>query len=93
MMCLANLIGFGNGYEGMTVVYYKFMSLEGLLCFLFYWIVRNGWITTVQFRIRDNENGESNDKRFWYPVKFIEKTYKTYYQFINAENVLQFRKA
>ncbi|CAD8107907.1 unnamed protein product [Paramecium sonneborni] len=64
MMCLANLIGFGNGYEGMTFVFYKFMSLEGLICFLFYCIVRNGWITTIQFRIRDDENAESNDKRF-----------------------------
>ncbi|CAD8107450.1 unnamed protein product [Paramecium sonneborni] len=64
MMCLANLIGFGNGYEGMTLVFQKFMSLEGLICFLFYCIVRNGWITTIQFRIRDDENAESNDKRF-----------------------------
>ncbi|CAD8082638.1 unnamed protein product [Paramecium sonneborni] len=64
IMCLANLIGFGNGHEGMDVILGKFMSWEGLLCFFFYCVIRNGFITTIQFRIRDDEKEEQNEKNF-----------------------------
>ncbi|CAK83650.1 unnamed protein product (macronuclear) [Paramecium tetraurelia] len=64
MMCLANLIGFGNGHEGMNFVLEKYMSWEGLICFIFYCVIRNGWATTIQFRIRDDEKAEQNEKNF-----------------------------
>jgi len=35
MMCLANLIGFGTGHDGMKVLLDKYISLEGLVTVLF----------------------------------------------------------
>lgn len=73
MLCLSNLIGFGNGSESFSMAMNKFLTLDGVLCILGYIFIRNGFASTAQFKIRENETAESNDKNFWFE-QFINNT-------------------
>ena len=64
MMCLANLIGFGSGHEGIRIILEKYLSWEGVVFFVFYVVVRNGFSLNIQFKIRDCEQAKLIGKNY-----------------------------
>ena len=59
MMCLANLIGFGNGHEGMGIVIKNWLSVQGLVCLLFYICIRNYAGCVYQLSLREKETDKN----------------------------------
>jgi len=58
MMCLANLIGFGSGHDGMKILLDKYISWEGLLAVLYVIIFKDVHAASLGFGVRAREKFE-----------------------------------